>query len=162
MNTEQTDSMNKEKLDRLKFESDRLWQYFQYHAQQRIETLRFFIILSGVIITGAATVISRFEIKFLNIYLFASLSLGLMLVLFSIAFWMLDHRNNTMVRKSRDEIINLEESNLINHKIFTTVKKFSDDASSVKFHHCFWIIFISFIVVGFMITIYSFCKLYCH
>lgn len=147
-------------LSFVKFESDRLWQYFEYHAKQRIETFRFFIILSGIIMTGAATVLARFQLKYLKIYLFTGLTLGLLLILFSIAFWLLDYRNNTMISKSRDEIISLEESKLINHKIFTDVRKSADNA--IKFHHCFWIIFVAFIIIGFKITIYSFSRLYCQ
>jgi hypothetical protein len=157
------------------FESDRLWQYFEYHAKQRIETFKFYVLLSSVIITGAVTLISRFQIGFVrpnaclelnpyaHIYLIASLLLGAILIIFSIAFWMLDNRNNLMIDISRNEIINLEESskNIIKHKIFKIVNDFTELASPIRFHHCFWIIFLTFIIIGMGISIYSFQELLC-
>lgn len=48
--------MTSQKLEEVKFESDRLWDYFQYHANQRIQTFKFFIVLCAAILSGSMSI----------------------------------------------------------------------------------------------------------
>lgn len=154
-------------LQTLEFESNRLWQYFEYHAKQRIETFRFYVIFAGIIISGAITLLTSFKFKMLDScsyptkeimidsYLLSCIALGFLLIIFSMVFCCLDNRNKSMVYEARDEIIKLENSTLIENKIFTNIKKLTDKNKPCTFSFCFDTIFWLAIILGLIIIIYS-------
>jgi hypothetical protein len=55
-------SRNKDKsleFEKLKWDYQRLWDYFHLHAEQRIKTFHLFLIMSGLISSGLAIILSK-------------------------------------------------------------------------------------------------------
>jgi hypothetical protein len=69
------------------------WDYFALHAQQRLTTLNFFVVLATAL---TATAVTSFD----NDFRFPLLRLpaGLMLAVLSVAFWRLDLRNRDLIK----------------------------------------------------------------
>ena len=154
----------------LQFESDRLWQYFEYHAKQRTEIFKFYVILSSLIISGSLTLLSGVKFKdlytcnvvtqdkIIHLYLAATTILGLILMIFSWIFYKLDQRNFTMIDQSRKAMIELERSKDIKNKIFTSVDKITKDTHPYTFSKCFNAIFVIFGLLGGAVFVYSLIK----
>jgi hypothetical protein len=69
------------------------WAYFALHAQQRLMTLNFYLVLASAL--TAATVAS-FQREFQ--FPLVRVPAGLMLALFSFVFWRIDRRNRWLIR----------------------------------------------------------------
>lgn len=88
------------------------WNYFALHAEQRMKTFHFYLIVSTVLVAGFinGTKDSSVDCRILSF-------LGLLLALMSYYFEKLDKRNRELVRngeaalKYLDELENLEDSN---------------------------------------------------
>ncbi len=79
------------------------WDWFSYHAAQRLTTFRFFLIIIGVVVVGYFKCLEQGwrGLGFLT---------GLFGVLISIAFWLLEIRNEELVNCGRHALDKLEES----------------------------------------------------
>lgn len=54
-----TDNDHNNHIEMIKFEYDRLWNYFSYHASQRIKTFHMFLIISGLISSALAVIFAK-------------------------------------------------------------------------------------------------------
>jgi hypothetical protein len=82
---------------------DYAWNWFEYHAGQRLVAFRFFLIVLGALVLGIST-----GLKDENIVLASAIAeLG---VLISFAFLMLEVRNNRLVDVGREALKHLERS----------------------------------------------------
>lgn len=79
------------------------WDWFSYHANQRLSAFRFFLIMVAFITAGYGTSWDR------KLYGF-SLVLSIAGVLVSFAFFRLDRRNEELVNDGRDVLDELEEA----------------------------------------------------
>lgn len=81
------------------------WDFFQMQAEQRLTTFNFYIAISSLLSTGLAA-------SFKPDLCLPSLGIafGLLLFLFSIIFWKLDHRNRDLI-KGAEESLKYFESN---------------------------------------------------
>lgn len=79
------------------------WDWFSYHAAQRLTTFRFFLIIIGVVIVGYFKCV---ELEWRGL----GFLIGLFGVLISIAFWLLEIRNEELVNCGRHALDKLEES----------------------------------------------------
>ncbi len=170
------------KKDKDDFEYKRLWEYFKYHAEQRIQTFKFYFIMQSVILSGFITFFFKnITVKTPKMGLMAQpisevstyiiiphstlaliiFGLGLLLILFSIIFWGLDERNRTMIDISRNMLIKKESEEDLKYKIFTKVKKDSEIHHSFKYSFWFKAIFITFIIIGLLIAIFGLQQLIC-
>ncbi len=78
------------------------WEYFHYHASQRLTTFHFYIIICSIVATGYLTAIKDSNTKPLGIIL------GLLLPFLSFIFWKLDTRNKQMIKNAEAAIRHLE------------------------------------------------------
>ncbi|MGO9015585.1 MAG: hypothetical protein ACLQF0_11455 [Dissulfurispiraceae bacterium] len=95
--------MDESQLNRLRSYA---WNYFAYHAEQRIKTFNFYIILVAVIIGGCGTALSNINKEYFRLLL--SL-LGFLLTIISVAFAFLDRRNKELVRNGEAALRYLDE-----------------------------------------------------
>lgn len=79
------------------------WDYFQFHAQQRLTTFNFFIIFSSLLLGGLLT---TFQDKYHAPSLGAGA--GLILVVISFVFWKLDSRNKQLIKNAEGALRELE------------------------------------------------------
>lgn len=79
------------------------WDYFQFHAQQRLTTFNFFMILSSLLIGGMVTTFQKeFRVPALGA------GVGVLLMLMSFVFWKLDARNKVLIKNAEDGLRDLE------------------------------------------------------
>lgn len=77
------------------------WNWFSYHANQRLTAFNYFLIIVGFLATGYITSLE----KGLNI---VQIAIGFFGILISIAFLVLDIRNEQLVNDGRDALRKLE------------------------------------------------------
>jgi len=80
-----------------------VWQYFVLHAQQRLTTFNFYIIVSTVAVSGYIASLREASARP------ASIIVGLFLPFFSFVFWKLDCRNRQLVKNAEDALRSLEK-----------------------------------------------------
>jgi len=81
------------------------WDYFQFHASQRLSTFNFFVVLA-VLLTSAA--MTTFQEKF---FLPAAGGfLGLMLAALSFVFWRMDQRNQLLIKNGTEALMHLDHT----------------------------------------------------
>ena len=142
-----------------------IWNYFQVHADQRLTTFNFYILISTVIATGFLIVIKDMPML--------ALILSIMLILLSFVFCKLDRRNRQLIRNAEDGLKYLESKDEIDDKksephilnIFSyeemQTKEFKTKKSMWPWNRiftysaCFNTIFIIFVILGLFGIIYS-------
>lgn len=82
---------------------DYAWKYFDRHAEQRLKTFNFYILLCGGIIAGLATVLREPGKEWLAVAL-ASLS-----AIVSFVFWKLDNRTRFLIKHSEEALKFIED-----------------------------------------------------
>jgi hypothetical protein len=78
------------------------WKYFSLHAEQRLKTFHFFVILS-TLLTGAVLTIAKD-----TVHVGYASPLAYLLSVFSFVFWKLDIRNKELIRHGESALKNLE------------------------------------------------------
>lgn len=142
---------------------DYAWKYFSLHAEQRLKTFHFFVILSTVITGGILTIAK----DIINVGYAAPLAYLLSILTF--VFYKLDLRNKELIKhgenalKTLEEILNIPNTNtephilklFINEEWKTNKKTRFPKASLLKSHlsysDCFNIVFFSFGVGSFVL-----------
>lgn len=81
---------------------DYLWNYFQFHAGNRLITFRFFLIICGFLIGGIITSIK------LELNQVISILLSVLLSAFSFLFYKLDSRNRHLIKLSENGLKYIE------------------------------------------------------
>lgn len=153
--------------EEIRIEYDHLWNYFECHAVQRINTFKIFLVLASIVSTGAAAIIlskteaklPSGECKFLPDIPYIMIVSGLLLIIFSWIFWMLDNRNRKLIHSAEKKLIKMEKDGLFSYKIFETVEKDDKDSKSFKFSFCFRVIFLCFLIIGIFFAGYAIYKL---
>jgi len=80
------------------------WDYFALHAQQRLTTFNFFLILSSLLLGGLVTTFQKeFRVPHVGV------PIGLFLILLAFTFWKLDTRNKQLIKNAEDGLRSLEE-----------------------------------------------------
>ena len=78
------------------------WDWFEYHAGQRLTAFNFFLVLMGAVIVGYAQALIHHS-KTLGV------ALGVLGGLVALAFWAMDIRNEELVDYGRSALDDLEE-----------------------------------------------------
>lgn len=94
--------MDDKQKDRLRLYA---WNYFSFHAEQRMKTFHFYLIIIIALTAGfvsAAVHLDATEFKWLT-------SIGLLIMFFSIVFGFIDKRNATMVKNGEEALKWLDE-----------------------------------------------------
>ena len=144
-----------------------VWNYFQFHASQRLITFNFYIVISTAIAAGYIVTVGMNSIRMLAILL------GFIISLLSFLFWKLDVRNKQMIKNAEEALKYLEaltytprntkESNVL--KIFTyeeeqtnrmkRSKSFWPWKNHYSYSKCFNIVFAVFGILGFFGVVYA-------
>ena len=83
--------MSSEEL--LKEQREYAWSYFQLHANQRMTTFNFFVVIAALLTTGLSGTFNKdFQNPFIGIVL------GAGLIVISFIFWKLDQRIRYMIK----------------------------------------------------------------
>lgn len=143
------------------------WEYFKLHANQRLITFNFYLVISSVISTGLFEILSgeRYQ-GILSLF-------SLFLFLFSFIFWKLDQRNKFLIKGAEDTLkyfeaqIRLVERDREPH-IAKRFLREEHDTNQLKktetwkiwnnqlsYSDCFNIVFMTFGLLGFALFIYS-------
>ncbi|MDX2002484.1 MAG: hypothetical protein SFW35_08625 [Chitinophagales bacterium] len=127
-----------------------LWEFFSYHASQRLNTFNFYLILSGAVITGIFTADAKEQSV-------VSLILSLILSLISFIFQKLDSRNKRFIKLSEKGLMDIEDridygefSDIANDiKIITSIEQYTKKENVYfTYSKCFTIIFGVFFLLG--------------
>jgi hypothetical protein len=87
--------------DQLELQQKYAWDWFSYHASQRLTAFNFFLVLMGAVIVGYGQAFSdRAEAL--------GVALGLLGFIVAVAFWAMDVRNEELVRCGREALGRLE------------------------------------------------------
>lgn len=150
--------MDKEELKEYR---EYAWKYFSLHAEQRLKTFHFFVVLSAVI-SGAILTIAK---DIANVSCAAPMAYLLSFLAF--IFWKLDQRNKELIKRGESALkaiennIELTEDNLSTVHLFsseetkTDSKKRFPSVSLLEAHfsytNCFNWVFFVFGMSGFVI-----------
>ncbi len=143
------------------------WDYFVLHANQRLATFNFYLIIATLVTSGLFT---TFRKEFAGPLI--GLVLSILLFIFSILFWKLDHRNKMLVRNAEralkylDKQVDFKDNDLSPNelKLFEYDDYEIEKCKSVKWYclqstfwsysDCFNSVFFLFGSVGFIGIIY--------
>ncbi|MFY9085016.1 hypothetical protein [Aliarcobacter cryaerophilus] len=118
-----------------------VWEYFKLHAEQRLKTFHFYIIIITLLVGSALTILKDKEYIF---FIFV----GILMSFFSFIFWRLDIRNKELISTAEEEIITLEEQFIV--KVFTKDKeKINNKKLNLGFSFNFNLVFLLFNFIGY-------------
>lgn len=148
----------KQLIENNKLILDHAWKYFSLHADQRIKTFNFFIILATVAL--GAVIQGYTKNSMCKILIFPSL----LITAFSLIFWKLDKRNKDLVRLAELAMIEIETHVLYlhtlpqcsifkNESIYTAKKHKNYITYSKAFDACFFTFSILGIVLAVLIGV---------
>ena len=134
---------------------DYAWDYFSLHAEQRLKTFHFFILISAFIFTSCAAITRFIE---------SSMLLALPMFAISIlafVFWELDKRNKQLVRVGEESLKEIE-SKLIEKGLSVELCPFTNEENKTRnirnnkflnlsYSNCFGLVFLSFGLTGLVI-----------
>ena len=106
-----------------------IWDYFQLHAQQRLTTFNFYIVLSTLITTG---LFSTFQKEFVLVPV--GMVLGFLLVCLSFIFWKLDKRNSGLIKHAENALKFLEQKSRLEDTDVESpsLRIFTEEASNTE------------------------------
>jgi hypothetical protein len=157
----------------LKDHREYAWNYFQLHAQQRMRSFNFFVVIAAILTAGLAQLFKKdIEFHFLGVVL------GLCIMVMSIVFWKLDERVRFLIKHAEDVLKELERELLSDTEyqyreeimlFLTEEKKTSQTNTSPDAHiwnrllsysYCFGCVYLAFYTLGLVAVITFFWK--CH
>ncbi|WP_425619068.1 hypothetical protein NA78x_002799 [Anatilimnocola sp. NA78] len=137
------------------------WKYFDRHAEQRLKTFNFYLLLCGAIIAGICGVLREPKMEWMTVVLASILSFV------SFVFWKLDRRNRTLTKRSEqalqfleDKLVYADGPDGVPHicKLFQREAHDRERAhvSEYSYSRCFGLVFALFGFGGFASAAYSF------
>lgn len=147
------------------------WDYFQFHASQRLTIFNFYILLSTLVSTGYFLALNYIPIL--------AVLFPILLILFSFIFWKLDQRNRQLILNSEEalkyierEDVNVEsKSDASILKIFTYEEIQTQELKSkentwsykrlLSYSKCFTYVFRIFCIIGIIEIAFSIIHLIC-
>lgn len=144
----------------LKDKQDYAWNYFQLHAEQRLKTFHFYIIIMTLLI-GAIFTLTKVN------SIFYIVPIGLLITFFSFIFWKLDLRNKELIHNAETHLKDLEKKGGIPLFIDETKNTDTKDPKnpSILYQHytfskSFNLVFFSFSVIGMIVSLYTLIGVY--
>lgn len=146
-------------IEQIKESREYAWNYFCIHAEQRLKTFNFFVVLSSVI-SGATLTIT----KDLSNYLYAA-PMGFLLTFFAFIFWKLDVRNKELIKHGEQALRKIElytkENNIgeisvnlfLNEEEYTSKKRENSNVYC-SYSKCFNLVFLAFGLAGFLAGVF--------
>jgi len=106
------------------------WDYFQLHAEQRMRSFNFFVVIAAILSTGIVGIIKK-DIEFH----FVGVVLGFCLVIIPFIFWKLDQRARFLIKHAEDILKEIEKALLseIEEKYSETITLFlSEERKTIQ------------------------------
>jgi len=97
--------MNSSQL--LKEQRDYVWAYFELHANQRMNSFNFFVVIAALLTTGLAGTLHK-EFQYHSVGIFLSLSLTFI----AFIFWKLDQRVRFLIKHAEEALREIEKQYL--------------------------------------------------
>jgi len=144
----------------LKEQQEYAWSYFQLHANQRMSSFNFFVVIAALLTTGlAGTLKSDFKQHYVGVVL------ALILIVISFIFWKVDQRVRYLIKHAEEALIAIEEtwkinSDFINPKLalFQLEKEKTEKICGLNpwnlwqwhlsYSNCFGVVYLVFVVLG--------------
>jgi hypothetical protein len=142
------------------------WDYFEFHANQRLTTFNFYLVLAALISTALFSSINNLQIPWIGIFL------GALLSVFSMIFRKLDQRNRDLIHNAENALKFFESKVKITEnkkldiaRIFTQEEKKTEEKllknnwmfwnNYYCYSDCFKIIYWGFGILGFIGMFFS-------
>jgi len=141
------------------------WDYFHFHASQRLTTFNFYLVICGLIIAAYAAALRDSQDTSV------ALLLGFVLSLMSFVFWKLDRRNRQMIWNAEQALKEIEDSfDSVDRRSAIRIFHFEEDQSATikrqprvlglwprlfTYSVCFGIVFAMFAALGVGATVYA-------
>ena len=174
------------KVKECEFVYGKVFEYFKYHAEQRMKSFNFFIIFQSITFSGIGAIFLKYfstyvhKVKPANLLpenqsintilisepslMFILLFLGSLVILLSFFFYHIDKRNKLMIDASREILLSLEAQSTIHkeYRIFNKVESMTNQSKcTIRHHHCIWSIYSIFALSGFLVFVYALHKILC-
>ena len=131
-----------------------LWNYFSMHANQRMQLFNFYIIIECFLLGGYFTVT-----QFINNHGLYRIIICILVIMFSIVFFLLDFRTKTMIKIVEKSIIEIEQKHKViignEFMIFTNENEITGLNHSkfyfyklLSYSKLFFLIFLCFSLIG--------------
>ncbi len=152
-----TDGVKGRSSDREREAFDYAWEYFKYHAAQRQNVFRFYLIVIAAIFAGYWSISTASSNHGGNDWLF-----GIPIVVFSLLFWQLDRRSHKIIRIAEEYLavfeVKLAEAVGTDSIRLTVAAHKSKDTDLIRsrfnsFSKVFSWIFVLILAVGTVITV---------
>lgn len=132
------------------------WNYFQFHAEQRLKTFHFYIIIAAILTGGYITLLTD------NNFPYKSWSsvLAFLLSFISFVFWRIERRNHQLVKNAEKALRHLDESwELTSDDKVLEIFKCDEEAMNnkklfpwiggkLRYSRCFNLVFLAFGTLG--------------
>ncbi len=147
MNEEEENLQNKEMRDALSAARAHAWEWFKYHASQRMTVFNFFLLITAALTTGFVTTV-------VGQHYLAALALAAIELIVIASFFQLDRRNSQLV-KIGERYLDFEErrlAELINNPSIRFVEE--AERKPMRYFYSFrQVIQVLFVAVGFITLI---------
>lgn len=135
------------------------WSYFHFHAEQRLKTFNFYLIIATILTGGLITLLTDDNFP----YKIWSSILAFLLTFISFIFWKLERRNHQLVKNGEDalkhldknwelagddkvlEIFERDEEAMRNKKLFPII------GPRLRYSSCFNMVFLIFGTLGLLL-----------
>ncbi len=127
---------------KLKDHREYAWNYFQLHANQRMATFNFFVIIAALLTAGLAGTFNKdYEYQFIGVVL------GLGMAVIAFVFWKLDQRVRYLIKHDESALKEIEKQSVIvtNQDVNQNLSLFSSEeekTADIRLHHrwlpCRW------------------------
>lgn len=94
---------NSLKMDNKEYR-DQAWKYFEMHAKQRMTLFSFYITISTALVAAIGVLLNKRDI---NVFLI--ISLGILMIVLSLVFWILDHRTRYFIHLAEKALRKIEK-----------------------------------------------------
>ena len=126
------------------------WNWFEYHASQRMTVFRFFLIFAAIISAGYVQVVVKAPL--------IGAALGLFLSFITVAFWRLDRRNVALIKLAEAHLKDHEDRLAL--EVGAGIKLFGqadvEHAPFTSFSSIFRCVFVVTFCVGIISATYPF------
>ena len=147
--------------DLLKVLRDHAWEYFELHAEQRLKTFHFYILLETGLV---AAILLAARVGVPDVRMLAVI--GLAMVFFSYVFWKLDYRTKGMIKVAEEALKLFERRMFAADMEMASTSPFTNDPQvrglvgispfgTLSYSKCFGAVFAAFAILGSAMVIAS-------
>ncbi len=150
----------------LKEQSDYAWAYFELHANQRMNSFNFFVVIAALLTAGLAGSLHK-EFQFHSVGIFLSLALTFI----AFIFWKLDQRVRFLIKHAEEALREIEKQRLKEASVsredqavlFTVEVKKTENLLlkqcwrpwrwHLSYSDCFGLVFLTFGALGLLVAV---------